>query len=160
MAQVNKYGVGLILLVLFEALSCNKPSPLTDAGWLIGTWENRTASGAVYETWTQQHPHQYLGKSYRLDGPDTVVFETIQLVGRNDSLFFIPTVNRQNEGLAVVFSSVAPASTHMTFENLEHDFPQRITYTLVHPDSLLGEVSGLQDGKEVRRFFPMQRVKE
>jgi hypothetical protein len=44
------------------------------------------------------------------------------------------------------------------FENLTHDFPQRVCYRLVGPDSLLAWIEGTIDGKEKRSEFPYTRV--
>lgn len=41
-----------------------------------------------------------------------------------------------------------------------HDFPQRISYTLIHKDSLLAEISGTRNGIAQRKLFPMKRESE
>src|SRR5436190_17293617 len=77
---------------------------INKAHWLIGTWETKTQEGILYETWTKINDDEFLGKSYLLKNKDTVVFETIRLVEQQDSLFYIPVVRNQNEGIPVRFA--------------------------------------------------------
>lgn len=50
-------------------------------------------------------------------------------------------------------------ATSVTFENPEHDFPQRIIYRVVGPGALLGRIEGIERGKERAIDFPMQRAR-
>ncbi|HEX3276493.1 MAG TPA: DUF6265 family protein, partial [Gemmatimonadales bacterium] len=44
------------------------------------------------------------------------------------------------------FTSVSVSDSGVTFENLDHDFPQRVRYRRAGPDSLLARVEGLRRG--------------
>jgi hypothetical protein len=136
-----------------------KNNPLREAAWLIGTWENKTPKGKLYETWTRANDSMYQGKSYMLRDKDTMVFETMRLVLREGRLCYIPTVADQNSGQPVVFRQNGPGGTDMIFENPEHDFPQRITYKQLSKDALMAAIRGIKDGKERSQQFPMKRVK-
>lgn len=144
--------------------SCNsgrqKENEIKSAEWLLGTWENRTSKGVIYESWTRIADVEFAVKSYALKGGDTVLFETIRLVQEPGGLFYIPTVKDQNDGLPVRFALKTISDTEVVFENPEHDFPQIISYTKLTTDSLVAEVSGVEDGRERRRTFPMNRIGE
>ncbi|HQW25329.1 MAG TPA: DUF6265 family protein, partial [Saprospiraceae bacterium] len=71
----------------------------------------------------------------------------------------IPTVQGMNGGMPVRFTSTTVTDTELTFENPTHDFPQVIRYTLIHPDSLVAEISGITGGQQQKQTFPMKRVK-
>lgn len=59
---------------------------------------------------------------------------------------------------AAEFRGILVSDTALVFENPEHDFPQRIGYTRVGPDSLAGWIEG-DSGGELRRIrFPFRRV--
>src|SRR5690606_21013709 len=107
--------------------------------WLIGTWENTKAKGSVYETWSKSDVNEFSGKSYMVKEQDTIVFENIRLVREQNKLFYIPTVKNQNENLPVRFIAKTISETQLVFENLQHDFPQIISYTRINADSLLAE---------------------
>ena len=127
--------------------------------WLIGTWEHKTSKGSSFESWVKINDKELAGKSYALDGKDTQVFETIQLVEKDETLFYIPTVNNQNKGLPVSFLLKSISEEKMVFENPKHGFPQVISYTRLSADSLVAEISGSRNGMNTFRVFPMRRVR-
>lgn len=132
---------------------------LGKAEWLIGTWENKTARGTMYESWHKANDKALKGKSYRVSGKDTMVFEQLQLVQEEGRLVYIPIVNGQNNGMPVRFPAKAISTTQLLFENPQHDFPQTISYTKISADSLVAEISGLRNGQQRKQTFKMRRVK-
>lgn len=137
----------------------SKPQPTLDkASWLLGTWENKTSRGVIYENWCKLASEEYAGKSYKLNGQDTVVLETVRLLQEAGQLFYIPTVSNQNDGLPVRFSLQEQSPSKLVFANPEHDFPQFISYTRIGQDSLMAEIYGTLNGKVQKRSFPMRRL--
>ena len=148
--------VGLTILCAWTAKQTND---IEKAEWLIGTWENKTQRGSIYETWNKTNDNEFSGMSYIIKEKDTVVFENIRLVQEQDGLFYIPTVKNQNDGLPVRFVSKTISETQLVFENPQHDYPQIISYTKITSDSLVAEISGTKNGQERKQTFPMKRVK-
>ncbi len=148
--------VGLATLCAWTAKQSND---IKKAEWLIGTWENKTSKGSVYETWNKESDDKLLGKSYIIKEKDTIVFENIQLVQEKSGLFYIPTVKKQNNNLPIRFATKTISETKLIFENPQHDFPQIISYTRIGNDSLIAEISGVKNGQERRQTFSMKRVK-
>lgn len=146
-------------LLFLTACSTKPKTNLNPAEWLIGTWQCTSAEGISYETWAKASEQEYVGKSYMLAEKDTVVFENIRLVQEQDGLFYIPAVTDQNKGLPIRFAGTTFSANVFVFENPEHDFPQRISYTKIGADSLVAEISGKKDGQELKQSFPMKRVK-
>jgi len=149
----------VIGLLLSYACVKKPASDITKAEWLIGNWESKTHEGSTFETWNQLNEHEYAGLSYMLNGKDTVVFENIRLVQEQGSLFYIPVVKDQNEGLPVRFEIKNISATQLIFENPQHDFPQIISYIKVGADSLVAAISGKMNGQEQKQTFSMKRVK-
>lgn len=131
---------------------------LADASWLLGKWEQKTKKGTIYETWKSSSDSSYAGKSYLLKEKDTVVLETVSLLQKDGTLFYIPTVTNQNNNMPVSFKVTFSSDNKLIFENPAHDFPQKITYTLISSDSLMAEISGILNNKQQLRRFPMRRV--
>ncbi|MCP9752456.1 DUF6265 family protein [Ferruginibacter sp. HRS2-29] len=129
------------------------------AEWLVGTWVNHRHNGDIYESWIKINDNELAGKSYKIKAGDTVVLEKVQLLQKENILFFIPVVTGQNDGKPVSFEEIQGQAGELLFENKEHDFPQRISYRLVRPDSLVAEISGTRDGKTSVQTFPMKRVR-
>lgn len=149
--------LGFTILCAWSVQQTN--NTIGKAEWLIGTWENKTPRGSIYETWIKTNHKKLSGKSYILKEKDTIVFETIELVQQEGNLFYIPTVKNQNGGLPVRFAARKISENQLIFENMQHDFPQTISYMKTGANSLLAEISGSKNGKERNQFFSMKRIK-
>ncbi|WPU97766.1 DUF6265 family protein [Mucilaginibacter sp. cycad4] len=136
-----------------------KNNPIAQAKWLIGSWKNQSAKTLDLETWKKLNDSTFLGRSYSLSGTDTVSSEQIRLEQHARKLYYIPTVKNQNDGEAVTFTLTSSDNKHLVFENPEHDFPQKITYTQITKDSLVAEISGVRKGRQKTITFPMKRVR-
>jgi hypothetical protein len=62
--------------------------------------------------------------------------EKIHLAFRNGNYYYIPTVKNQNGEQPVEFKITSNNETGFVAENPLHDFPKRISYTLVNKDSI------------------------
>lgn len=155
----TKLFFAVICLIVFCSWTIQQKNDLKKVVWLIGTWENKTSKGILYETWTKISDKEFLEKSYLLRGKDTVILETVRLVQEQNTLFYIPTVKNQNDNLPVRFALKTISDRQIVFENAQHDFPQVISYTKIHADALVAEISGIKNGKERKETFPMKRVK-
>lgn len=148
--------VGLIILISWKPPYENS---IVKTKWLLGTWENKSSRGSIYETWTKVSATEMNGKSYALKDLDTIFYETIKLVQEPEGLYYIPTVKNQNDMLPVKFTLKSISESAMIFENPDHDFPQMISYSLIEPDSLVAEISGIKNGKLRKQQFPMKRIR-
>ena len=73
---------------------------------------------------------------------------------------YTPTVQGQNDNMPVTFTMTSKTDDAMTFENPEHDYPKKIVYRKVSADSLVAEISGVQQGKPSSERYPMRRKAE
>jgi hypothetical protein len=126
---------------------------------LHGTWKHLTKNGFILETWRKENDRLFIGNSLMYKGNDTIPLETIRIQNINERLFFISKVNGQNEGKEVIFTCTSISSDKLVFENLSHDFPQIITYQLIHTDSLLATIEGNIKGKYRKEAFGMRKEK-
>lgn len=145
-------------LTVFCALASQEKNELKKTEWLLGVWENKTTKGSVYEMWSKINHHELQGKGYLIKEKDTTVFETIQIIQEPNSLFYIPTVKNQNSSLPVRFEAISVSETKLVFVNLQHDFPQSISYRKINSDSLIAEILGTKNGQKHKQIFPMKRV--
>lgn len=155
----TKFVIAFVGFIVLCAWTTKQINDIKKAEWLIGTWENKTPKGSVYETWNKISETEFAGKSYIIKEKDTLVFENIRLAQEQDGLFYIPIVKKQNDGLPVRFATKTISETQLVFENPQHDFPQIISYTKITSDSLVAEISGNKNGQKRRQMFSMKRVK-
>ena len=84
-----------------------------------------------------------------------VEFEQVRIEARGDTLVFVARPARQPEAS---FTAIALGDSMVVFENLAHDYPQRVGYRLVHADSIAAFVDGTDEGRPRRVEFPYRRV--
>ena len=128
---------------------------LSELDWLIGDWTRKDNNKFYSESWKKQSDQVYLAHGFVLKGPDTIMQEQIRLEQRDSGIFFIPIVKDQNDGKAVTFKLVSTKSGKFIFENKAHDFPQRIIYTQLQPDTLDAWVEGMINGNFRHISFKM-----
>lgn len=98
-----------------------------------------------------------MGMSRTVNDGNTVEYEHIRLEQLDDG--FIRYVALPSGQKEAAFRLAKLQDRVVLFENPEHDFPQRIIYQLVAPDSLFARVEGRINGKDKRIGFPYRRVK-
>lgn len=127
-------------------------------GALQGTWSMQTRRGVINESWEKTNDSVYSGKSYRVVNTDTMLLETVQLVKKGNDIFYIPVVTGQNQGQAVSFRLITADRNTFTFDNPEHDFPQRVIYQLTGNNTLQARIEGMDKGSYRKSDFNYTRV--
>lgn len=149
---------GLIVTTM-AAFAPHVVDPVFRKLWALeGLWKMETSKGPIFEQWSKTDDSTLTGQSFRVNGADTLIIETIRLVQDRDGIAYIPAVTNQNDGKPVRFQLIGHENNRFTFENPEHDFPQRIIYTLITPDSLVARIEGLSKGKPAGSNFYFKRV--
>lgn len=117
---------------------------MTDYHWLEGVW---LAHGLEYfEEWKTKDDSTMLGRAYKLEGIDTSITEEIIFTERGGVFTYTPTVKSQNQGRPIVFTGVTMDKSQMVFENLKHDFPNRIIYFLTSDQQIDVRIEQVIDG--------------
>jgi len=150
-------SIAMLMLGVVTASTCQQDG-FSELQQLSGTWMMQTKRGALYETWKRTGKDEMQGKSFKLNGKDTLVLENVRLSKSSDGLFYIPTMTDQNEGKPVPFKMIDAKNKTFVFENKEHDFPQRIIYHLVNKDSVHAWIEGTENGKAGRSDYYFRRV--
>ena len=57
------------------------------------------------------------------------------------------------------FKSKSVSDDELVFEDLTHDFPQRVRYRRITADSMVARIEGSMNGKDRAVDFPFARVK-
>lgn len=151
-----------LLLLLLAIVSCKKTETtekdqIKSANWLLGKWSAKMDHGALSESWKQINDSTFQAESFFIKGKDTLHSESITLQQKGENLFYNATVKGQNEDKAVAFKLTSKTEKQLVFENPKHDYPQKITYTLINKDSLVASISGMQLGKPSSEKFGMKK---
>ena len=151
---------GMLLAVIVVALagtsSAQKKPSLDDLSWLSGCWEGRQRDAVVEEIWSKSAGLSMLGLGRTVKNGQTVSFEFMQFREENGTLVFLP---QPQGGTRVPFPLKDFFGERATFENKEHDFPQRVIYERKGPGLLLASIEGTYKGREERDEFQMRKVR-
>ena len=94
-----------------------------------------------------------LGMSRTVRGGDTAEYEFLQIRDVNGTLSYVAQPSGQPEA---AFTLRTATGSEAIFENLDHDFPQRIIYRRT-PEGLSARVEGTRNGKVQGIDYPYRR---
>jgi len=154
----------IILLLILTVTSCkksdsNEKDKIKTAHWLLGNWENNSVDGNLSETWKKVNDSTFNGQSYFIKAKDTLHFEIIQLKQKGEELFYVSTIKGQNNDKPITFKLTNTTEKQLVFINTKHDYPQKVSYTKITNDSLVIQISGIQQGKPSSERFSMKKSK-
>jgi Domain of unknown function (DUF6265) len=129
---------------------------LAGAAWLAGCWTLDDAEPGSTEQWMVPAGGTMLGMARTIKNGRMVAHEFLQIRERADgSLIYIARPSGQAEAQ---FPLSQRAEGELQFENLAHDFPQRIIYRRQSGERLLARIEGRRANGEARTVdFPMRR---
>lgn len=158
------YSILLLITLLFSFVSCKNSNDknktfeeIEKVSWLIGSWENQSEEGTLSEIWKKKNDSTLVGESYFIREKDTLHSERIELLQKEDKLFYIPIVKGQNNDKPVTFKLTLATENEFTFENPAHDYPQKIVYKMVNASTIVATISGKQQGKVSTESYPMTK---
>lgn len=97
-----------------------------------------------------------LGVSRTVKGGKTVEYEFISIHAEPDGRILYTARPSGQKQVSFAASSIGPTS--VTFENPDHDFPQRIIYEARPNGGLVARIEGVRGGQLSHVDFPMRRV--
>jgi len=123
--------------------------------WIIGKWKGEGNGGIMYENWVKKNDSLLKGGSYSIADGDTVFTETLRIEQSDTNIYYV--VNVSHNESEIPFRLISISDTSATFENPEHDFPQRIIYMKRGADTLHARIEGMINGEERAADFLMER---
>lgn len=143
-----------------DATHAVSADPIANAAWLAGCWELRTDRRSVLEMWMPAEGGMMLGSSRTVAGGAARQYEHLRLHADGERLVYTAIPSGQREAAFTSPAGSPVRADSLVFENPAHDFPQRLVYRRLGPDSLTVRVEGPGPGGSVRGFDqPMRRVR-
>lgn len=132
------FAAGLALLLMGQAAP---PARVADLGWMSGHWQTDGADGRlVEENWLDARGGAMLGVSRTVSGERLREFEFLRIQAGEDG---VPLYLAQPGGQPpIAFRLTAHDAASATFDNPQHDFPQRIVYRR-SGDTMVATISAL-----------------
>lgn len=136
-------AIAAVAATLASAAVAAEPARVADLAWMAGTWVSQDDGKTVRETWLPPVDGAIggVGQTSRPGKPSSFEFMTITTEAAG--VTFTAYVNGQP---ATPFVLKPGPAGQAVFENLGHDFPQRIIYRQCDQD-LCARIEGMMDGK-------------
>ncbi|MET0534869.1 MAG: DUF6265 family protein [Steroidobacter sp.] len=145
-----------VVFGLLAATGATAADDVASLTWLAGCWSPEKGEAGSVEQWLSPAGGTLLGMSRTVKNGRTIEFEFMQVrTNAEGKLVFIALPSGQKEATFIA-SSVGKDS--VTFENPQHDFPQKVIYRLESPERLIARIEGLRNGTLRGVDFPMRRV--
>ncbi len=106
---------------------------------LKGTW--KTIDNESFEHWDQMDSNKLKGFSYYFKNNQMIVSEYLEIRILENQIIYEASVIGANSGKTIAFQCIKNDST-LIFENLNHDFPQRISYQFINKDEIFINLNG------------------
>lgn len=139
----------LILTLTFLSFSL---SAAELPAWMAGTWASNSNDVRAEEHWSSSDGGLMLGL-HRDVGPKGTSFEFLRIEKKGDSLVLLAMPGGRP---ATAFPLKSATARRIVFENLAHDFPQRVIYWMQN-GSLCARVEG-SGGEEAAEEWCWTRV--
>jgi len=145
----------LLFFIIQINLCAQTKTSIEDISWLSGCWEMSEGDFIVTELRMAPTGNIMIGLSQTVSNNKTSGYEFLKIEEKEDKLVYTAIPSGQTE---TSFYQVLLNDTMVVFENMEHDFPQRIIYTLLNKDSFNARVEATENG-ELKGFdLQMKRV--
>jgi Domain of unknown function (DUF6265) len=130
---------------------------LARLAWLGGCWASLSAEPGSLEQWMPPAGGTMLGMSRTVRQGRTVEHEFMQVrAAAGGTLVFVAHPSGQP---GATFPLLQQSDTEVVFQNLQHDFPQRIAYRMDSPTTLTARIEGMRNGTLRIIEFPMTRTR-
>lgn len=131
-------------------------SDMAKLAWLGGCWQSEGAEPGSVEHWLPLAGGTLMGVGRTVKQGKTVTHEFMQIRELPDGRI---AFHAQPAGKpADVFPVLKLSDSEVVFENLQHDFPQRVAYARDGATRLNARIEGLRNGQLRVIPFPMVKV--
>ncbi len=144
----GRSGVSVLVLALLTTCMASTQSPpttdLAQLEWMVGAWSEVKPGTETEEHWLPAKGGLMLGlnRTVRAEGRSSFEYLRIARTEKGISYFASPQGRPATE-----FPLLETADNRVVFENLQHDFPQRIIYWLTPEGHLHARIEGLINKK-------------
>ena len=123
---MKRFFVAVVLVLMSVAMQAQSfPS------WLAGKWEIpslSTFTGSSYEEWTSISGNYFEGKTYRMFGNDTIIFDRMKMLVEGGKVVIKMTAEKEGKRFDASFVGTKLCEELWAFECPDADSPSAIYY--------------------------------
>ncbi|MBO6623093.1 MAG: hypothetical protein JJ892_06325 [Balneola sp.] len=121
--------IASLSIILFVSISLNAQAPdpaLPELAWLTGYWTSTKDGTTIEELWTNGSGYMMLGVHRDVNTNGRSSFEYLRIMRTREGIVYVASPGGKP---GTTFTMKENKDQKVIFENLEHDFPQRIIYS-------------------------------
>ena len=122
-----------------------------------GKWKMISEKAEYYEEWELLNENEMVGVGFSIEEGDTVLSEQLYLKKFSDQWAYVALPVNQT---ITLFALSEYSENKFTFENKEHDYPQKIIYEFTADANLNAATEGIIEGELIRRDFNFIRIEK
>ncbi|MFA6468317.1 MAG: DUF6265 family protein [Bacteroidota bacterium] len=130
---------------------------VADLDWITGRWEMVKGERRTEEQWLAPEGNTMFAISRTVNKGKLIEYEFVMLDQDSNGAIYYRAKPSGQAGAS--FRLVMLKDNKAIFENIHHDFPQRIIYARTSDDSLSARIEGIQNGKIIGIDFPYRKIK-
>ena len=130
-------------------------SALVSFAWLAGYWTGNEGGTRMEELWLPPRGHVMLGVHMDLFASGRSFYEYLRIEQRGDTVLFAASPRGR---APTFFMATEIGDERVTFENPEHDYPQKISYHTDPGGRLHAAIAGEEDGSEKSSAWIWERT--
>jgi hypothetical protein len=134
----------VVLCLPSDAAFAQGASAVDALRWMSGCWTSVRGNVVTDEMWMTPRGGVMLGVARTVNGTHVRDVEFTRVYASADTLVYAAQPSNQP---AAQFTAKRVAAGEVIFENLAHDYPKRIVYRAVPPDSLHAYIEGALEGE-------------
>ena len=143
----GRFAFVLVLLVKIIAAGrapVQAPGGMERLAWMAGSWASDSAGVRIEEHWTDPSGGLMLGMHRDLRNGRATAFEFLRIEANGNTVQYLAQPSGRP---ATPFPARELGDHSVTFENRDHDYPQRISYWLDSDGALHARIEGRVGGK-------------
>ena len=133
------YFILIALAINASAQQSASDSAFASLNWLSGYWTSIEDNLVIEEIWLVPKDSLMPGLHRETNDNGKAFFEYLRIEQTADNLIYFASPAGKS---ATAFYLAEFSDAHIVFENMKHDFPQRITYRLAEKKQLLIRIEG------------------
>jgi len=153
-ARITDMKKMLFVIALFLAASAGAAEL---PSWMAGAWTTTLDGAQVEERWTDARGNLMIGMNRTVYPNGKTSFEFLRIELRDGKPVYLAMPGGRSP--ATAFPMKSQTASRIVFENLGHDFPQRVLYWR-DGEKLCGRVEGTMDGKAAGEEWCWARAEE
>lgn len=157
MYSVTKVLIIIVLAYCHTTMASAACQSLTELNWILGDWISKSEKTDSHESWHQFSELTFEGRGLNFNkGGQQTSSEDLRLLAMQGEIYYLAKVS--HNPLPVAFKAINCDEHQVLFENAEHDFPNKLLYSLQEDGSLQVKVSDLTGKGFTVEFKPNKKA--